>query len=626
MMKTYGFGFRKLSNTLRAVFFSLALASCGGNSSDSAASASLASKTTAASTISTAASPLLKSLALTYPNGQLPAERAAEAFALLAQNPAALKYNAAIEKAQLINPQAATASFAAVQRAQNTSLSGSYFFSIYPSEMTNALTTNPTWNLEGTAFFASLTTSEGLAPVHRFRNLINGSYLYTINEGEKNDILANYSAYFVLEGPAWYASPVQAAGFTPLYRFRNLINGTYLFSSYEAEKDAIVANYADIFKLEGVSYYVRQAAPRVAINLDTGISASQCYQIGSNVLVNCTSAGALALNDSQDGMVGLDVIEANNADGKLGFSYEAVNGGCVKDKRTGLTWEVKAADGGLRDMNKIYTNYDNVAQAQKKDGSTYVNPTAAEIAAVTNTVGFVAAVNATSMCGYLDWRLPTIDELQGIADYGAGYPNLPIDTNWFPNTLHKAFWSSSPVVGAPQLAWYEIGGSLYSNNDREGYLEYFTVRLVRGESVNTTSRYSYSAGGSEVIDSKTGLTWQRCALGMAWTGSTCTGIASGFSHEQALVEAKHHVASSGKAWRLPNVKELSSIADKTRLSPAIDPTVFPATPSYIFWSSTPESAVNTLATVSFYVSFVDAGVQRINRDFSQYVRLVRASQ
>lgn len=223
---------------------------------------------------------LLSNLAQTYPGGALPVERASEAAALLAQNPAVLKYNAHSNinvSAASAKPQAASSYTvglsAPVQRAQNTSLFGSYFFSIYAFEMNNALATNPTWNLEGTAFHASLGINPGLAPVWRFRNLLNGSYLYTIDEGEKADIIANYSAYFVLEGPAWYASPGPATGFTPLYRFRNLTNGTYLFSAYASEKAAIETNYAGIFLYEGISYYVRLTPP-LELSLVAGSGSS----------------------------------------------------------------------------------------------------------------------------------------------------------------------------------------------------------------------------------------------------------------------------------------------------------------------------------------------------------------
>ena len=292
------------------------LAACGAQESTNTDAASVNNASPATNTVATqttgtnvvGTSPrrdLLANLAEAYPGGVLPAERAVAAAKELAQNPAALTYNAPVAQgtaskisaqAGVIRPQAA-ASYtvglsAPVQRAQNTTLFGSYFFSIYDFEMVNALAANPNWNLEGTAFYASLDINPGLAPVYRFRNLLNGSYLYTINEGEKDDIIANYSAYFVLEGPAWYASPVPAAGFSPLFRFRNLTNGTYLFSAYEAEKDAIVANYADIFLLEGISYYVRQTAP-----IELSLLA------GSDVAGSANGTGAAASFSNVVGMV-----------------------------------------------------------------------------------------------------------------------------------------------------------------------------------------------------------------------------------------------------------------------------------------------------------------------------------
>lgn len=186
---------------------------------------------------------------------------------LLAQNPAVLTLTAPapnavpsnqIQAQSTIQPQATTANFSPVTRIQNTTLSGSYFFTIYNSERVTALAGNPSWKQEGPAFWASTVAEAGLSPVYRFRNNINGSYLYTIYEFERADIVANYASTFTLEGPAWYASQTPIAGWSPLYRFRNLTNGTYLFSAFEAEKENIVANYTSTFKLEGVAYYVWQ--------------------------------------------------------------------------------------------------------------------------------------------------------------------------------------------------------------------------------------------------------------------------------------------------------------------------------------------------------------------------------
>lgn len=106
--------------------------------------------------------------------------------------------------------------------------------------------------------------------------------------------------------------------------------------------------------------------------------------------------------------------------------------------------------------------------------------------------------------------------------------------------------------------------------------------ILLGGAAMAQSRFSYSTDGAEVTDSRTGLVWQRCSAGQTWSGSTCTGTASTFTHEGALVYAQ-----SQSGWRLPNVKELSSIADKTKSNPAIDSTAFPATVSDWYWTSSP---------------------------------------
>ena len=619
----------KFSNYAQALCIALLLAACGGNPVDTASTAKTASPVNPANSYSPTS--LLAGLAATYPNGKLPPEQAAAAAAQLAQNPAALSFDASTAKTtNQVSAQASTASYSAVQRAQNTSLFGSYFFSIYPSEMTNALATNPKWNLEGTAFFASLVASDELSPVWRFRNILNGSYLYTINEAEKNDIIANYSAYFILEGPAWYASAVPGTGLSALYRFRNLTNGTYLFTSYESEKNDIVAQFSATFKLEGTSYYVNQTMPVAppvvppivipAVNLDTGITANQCYAAGSNALVACRSPGAIALSNTQDGMGGWDKLEPSNTDGKLGFSYETVTGGCIKDNRTGLVWEHKTADGNLRDWNKTYTNFDDTTKPQRYNGSAFVNPTAAEVAAATNTVGYAAAVNATSLCGFTDWRLPTVDELQGLVDYSLVSPSPMIDSTWFVNTQTSFYWSSTSyaaLVGAAFYVNFGIGDALV-----KGRIGDHGVRLVRGAPATPAVRYAYSADGSEVIDAKTGLTWQRCAAPMAWINGLCTGTASVYSHEQALTYAKTQASSTSKEWRLPNVKELASIADKTKSSPAINTTVFPAMQTTTsFASSSPNASYPQNAWGVFFDTGYVYYYDRITPNNS--VRLVR---
>ena len=148
---------------------------------------------------------------------------------------------------------------------------------------------------------------------------------------------------------------------------------------------------------------------------------------------------------------------------------------CVKDNSTGLVWEGKTASGS-RLGSITYTNYDSTSSAQKwVGGSTYANPTQAEIDASTNSMGYKNAVNTSALCGYTNWRMPTKEELQGILA-SSGSPR--IDTAWFPNTQANYYWSSSPYVGDSGFGWLVSFGD---GSVLDSGIRYYSnhVRLVR---------------------------------------------------------------------------------------------------------------------------------------------------
>jgi PKD repeat protein len=229
---------------------------------------------------------------------------------------------------------------------------------------------------------------------------------------------------------------------------------------------------------------------------DTGITASQCYGAGTDTLSLCSSAAAVALNAAQDGMQGRDAVALTNTgiDGNLGFNFtkigpsgetlpaSATNWSCVKDNVTGLIWEIKTRDGGLRDWTKNYTQYDSTASTQIYNTSTGVlsYPTQADIDAPSNTIAFKNAVNAVGLCGANDWRLPSANELQSVVDYGPKNSINSIDAQWFPNTQADRFWTGTAYVGVARLGWV-VGFGFY-----DGYVGYYFrsnaayVRLVRG--------------------------------------------------------------------------------------------------------------------------------------------------
>ncbi len=101
-------------------------------------------------------------------------------------------------------------------------------------------------------------------------------------------------------------------------------------------------------------------------------------------------------------------------------------------------------------------------------------------------------------------------------------------------------------------------------------------------------RYKPSPEGDEITDTKTGLVWRRCAEGMTWKKTTCTGKVTYANQAQASDLAKSS-ASPGAQWRLPALKELNiilSVRDIDAGKAAIDPNAFPATPIARYWTST----------------------------------------
>jgi hypothetical protein len=89
-------------------------------------------------------------------------------------------------------------------------------------------------------------------------------------------------------------------------------------------------------------------------------------------------------------------------------------------------------------------------------------------------------------------------------------------------------------------------------------------------------RFVVSGDSKTVSDSKTGLVWQRevPSITKTWADARtwCRNNSSNLP---------------GTGWRLPSVKEITTIVDSSVSNPAIDVAAFPNTPSVWFWTSTP---------------------------------------
>ncbi|MCA0309311.1 MAG: DUF1566 domain-containing protein [Proteobacteria bacterium] len=149
---------------------------------------------------------------------------------------------------------------------------------------------------------------------------------------------------------------------------------------------------------------------------------------------------------------------------------------CTRDNVTGLVWEVKTPGVlGLRAMDHTYSWY-NSSSPDGSAGTANGGICSLSINYRCDTEKFVQDVNAAGLCGASDWRMPTVKELEGIADLGRSGP--AIDPTYFPNTPFSYVWSGSPVAGQSDRAWlvnfyYGFASHDYRNNDN-------SVRLVRG--------------------------------------------------------------------------------------------------------------------------------------------------
>ena len=168
---------------------------------------------------------------------------------------------------------------------------------------------------------------------------------------------------------------------------------------------------------------------------------------------------------------------------------------CTKDNKTGLIWEVKTDDDGLRDKDWEYSWYKPSGYNGGNVGYTDVHKNWGVPNCSTkdncNTDAFTNAVNTKGLCGKKDWRMPTVDELKTLVYCSDGKYNTDgsctdynaiskpsINTIYFPNTLDDCwYWSSSPYANDSSYAWlvYFYYGNSY------GYSKYvnFSVRLVR---------------------------------------------------------------------------------------------------------------------------------------------------
>lgn len=195
---------------------------------------------------------------------------------------------------------------------------------------------------------------------------------------------------------------------------------------------------------------------------DTGVTG--CSNGVNNDLACNDAAAGTDQFPRQDGDVGRDTTANDASDGAAGFSFVKLDAAgapladqaaafsstpwdCVRDNVTGLTWEMKPDDNGLRDRDWTFSWFDRSGSDSGERGM----PNGGVCVDTTNcdTQKYIAAVNAAGICSRNDWRLPSRSELSSLVHYGVAAPPL-IDTGFFPDISIAAYWSAS---SAGPVAW-----------------------------------------------------------------------------------------------------------------------------------------------------------------------------
>ena len=169
---------------------------------------------------------------------------------------------------------------------------------------------------------------------------------------------------------------------------------------------------------------------------------------------------------------------------------------CIQDNVTGLTWEKKiTGDASVinlqTDMHYWFDedsawNADvigtNTMPANQGDVQPCVGYVKEDEATWCNTQAFIERMNKANYCGSNNWRLPSIDELANIIDYGpsdnpTSNNRIAIDQEYFIRTQNRNYWTRTNDARLPGSAWSinMAFGALESEPKSNAWF----VRLVR---------------------------------------------------------------------------------------------------------------------------------------------------
>jgi Protein of unknown function (DUF1566)/Secretion system C-terminal sorting domain len=222
-------------------------------------------------------------------------------------------------------------------------------------------------------------------------------------------------------------------------------------------------------------------------------------------------------------------------------SYTNNGTGTITDNITGLMWQ--QADGGEMTIENAISYADNLV-----------------------------------LGGFSDWRLPSPSESFSIMNHQNNMP--AINTTYFINTNAGYWWTNAYQFGDPTKVWTTNAGGGIGNKPKAetisaGGTFRYHARCVRDVSTPTVIANHFTDNGDGTItDNLTQLIWQKVPN---------TNL---LTWENAIAYAESFSLANANDWRLPNIKELQSLNDETKINPSVNTTFFSTIGIKNYWSAT----------------------------------------
>jgi len=190
---------------------------------------------------------------------------------------------------------------------------------------------------------------------------------------------------------------------------------------------------------------------------------------------------------------------------------------------------------------------------------------------------FIREMNDSGVFGIYDWRLPARDELFSFISHQCINPALP-DNHPFVNVFNGYYWTCTQCARLPNQAWYvHLGGGRVYRGMKHG--SYLVWPVAGRESKPRSGEERFLVDQDCFYDRMTEITW-------AFRIGELSGPLTWQEATQAINEVNGRKMGGHSDWRLPNIRELESLVDLTRHSPAVALEIPDIRLQEGYWSST----------------------------------------